>query len=101
MCGVGYRATAMEMPTAVGIGATREAAIADLNETLVATIAMLLASGGTPPQALGERKLEQVNIRISAEEKLLLRELARKFGDGRNTSDLIRSAIREKLGLPV
>ena len=61
-------------------------------EILTTAVAYMLEVGEVPPAAASENKrTEQINIRLTVEEKLLLEERARSKGF-RGISDFVRSA---------
>lgn len=82
----------LELPGAGGDGATAEAAVADTREALVTVAAYMLEKGERPPAPAGEgRRTEQVNIRLTAEERWRLE--SRSQGQGfRGLSDYVRAA---------
>ena len=76
-----YFGRGVELPTTFGDGATPAACMKDTREALTATVAYMLEQGETPPPAASEEKrTEQINLRVSAEEKLRLETLARQHG---------------------
>src|SRR5438105_207128 len=75
---VGYFARGMELPNVMADGRTIEQCIAQIRQALLATTAYLLETGQAPPPPAEEsRRREQINIRVTAEEKVLLEEAAR------------------------
>ena len=71
----------VELPTTFGDGPTPDACMADTREALTVTIAYMLEQGEAPPPAASEEKrTEQINLRVTAEEKLRLETLARQHG---------------------
>ena len=63
-----------------------------MRESLTTAVATILESGQVPPSPASEQKRsEQINIRVTAEEKLLLEEAARSRGF-RGLGDFVRSA---------
>jgi len=82
----------LELPTTYGDGATPEAAVADTREGLVVTVAYLLEQDERPPAPASEgRRTEQVNIRLTAEERLHLEGRSQAQGF-RGLSDYVRAA---------
>lgn len=81
----------VEFPTAYGDGKTPQECIASTREGLVAGVAYMLEKGERPPRPArwGERT-EQVNIRLSAEERLLLDNRSRAGGFS-GLSDYVRT----------
>lgn len=83
----------LELPTTYGDGATAEAAVASTREGLIATTAWMLERGERPPLPAGEgRRTEQVNIRLTAEERLRLENRSKAEGF-RGLSDYVRAAV--------
>lgn len=88
----GYCGCTIELPLVFGTGGTIEACVKDLLEAQTVTVAYLLEIGERPPSPASEDKREvQVNIRLTANEKLLIDEAARRTGF-RSISDFIRTA---------
>jgi predicted RNase H-like HicB family nuclease len=82
----------LEQPESGGDGATPEAAVADTREALVAMTAYMLEKGERPPAPAKEgRRTEQVNIRLTAEERLHLESRSQAQGF-RGLSDYVRAA---------
>jgi predicted RNase H-like HicB family nuclease len=81
----------VEFPTAYGDGSTVEECMASTREGLVAGVAYMLEKGARPPRParLGERS-EQVNIRLTAEERAMLENRSRA-GGFRGLSDYVRT----------
>lgn len=92
----GYLGRTVEMPFVMADGPTLEACAAETLEATTAAIATMLEMGQRPPSPAREGKREaQVNIRLTAEEKLTLEESARAAGY-RSVSDFIRAAALDK-----
>ena len=89
----GFVGRALEFPTVFERGASADECVRNTRTALVVAVATMLEQGDRPPapSAHGVRQT-QVNIRLSAEEKLLLEESARKAGF-RGVSDYIRSTV--------
>ncbi len=82
----------------MGGGKTISACAKNVLEATTAAVATILEMGDTPPSAAREGKRDQqVNIRLTAEEKLRLEEAARRDGF-RGLSDYLRSAAIERAG---
>jgi predicted RNase H-like HicB family nuclease len=87
-----YYGRAVEMPNVMNDGKTPDQCVKATREILTTAIAYMLESGRVPPPAATENKrTEQINVRVTAEEKLLLEEAARIKGF-RGLSDFLRSA---------
>ena len=86
----GYIAHVMEMPSVFASGETAAAALQAVQEHTFAAVATLLEMGRTPPApAAANRRTEQVNVRLTAEEKFRLEEAAKQQGF-RGLSDFVR-----------
>jgi predicted RNase H-like HicB family nuclease len=89
---VGFLGRGVEFPNAHGDGVTEEACIRDTREAMTLVTAYMLEEGQIPPSPASEEKRdEQVNVRLSKLEKLLLEEAARSRGY-RGVSDFMRAA---------
>jgi predicted RNase H-like HicB family nuclease len=89
---VGYLARGLEMPNVFADGRTVEECVRGIREALIVATATLLEMDETPPSPAGgqQERREQVNIRLTAEEKLRLEEAARSKGF-RGISDFVRT----------
>lgn len=87
-----------ELPTVFGDGKTVEKCVASTRDALAGAVALLIESGNRPPApATAARRTEQVNVRLTADEKLLLEASARRRGF-EGLSDFIRAAAIEATG---
>ena len=69
--------------------------IADTREALAGAVAYMIETAQRPPSPAREgRRTEQVNVRLTAEEKLVLETTARRKGF-QGLSDFIRNAALE------
>jgi predicted RNase H-like HicB family nuclease len=92
-----YYGRGLEMPFVMSDGKTPDECVRATRDALTAAVAYLLESGKTPPPPASENaRNEQVNIRLTTEEKLLLEEAARSRGF-RGISDYVRSASLSNL----
>jgi len=81
----------LELPGAWGDGKTPQEAVADTREAFVAVVGYMLEEGQRPPAPASEgRRVEQVNIRLTAEERALLENRSRASGF-RGVSDFVRA----------
>lgn len=88
---VGYFGRTVEMPTAMSDGKTIEECAANTLEATASGIAVMLEAGQTPPAPAREGKRDQqINIRLTADERLRLESLAAREGY-RSVSDYVRS----------
>lgn len=77
---------------AMNDGRTPDECIRNVRDILVTAVAGMLEKGQVPPApATEERRTEQVNVRLSAEEKLTLESAAQSQGY-KGLSDFVRSA---------
>lgn len=82
----------LELPHVFGDGPSVEACIDNTREALAGAVAHLIETGGRPPaSAKTGRRTEQVNVRLTVEEKLLLETSAKRDGF-EGLSDFIRAA---------
>lgn len=85
----------LEMPHVFGDGSTPAACIADTQQALQTAVAYLLEKGQSPPApARSGKRTQQVNVRLTAEEKAILEGTARRKGFA-GLSDFIRAAALE------
>lgn len=88
----------LEMPHVFGDGATPEACVKNTREALTSAAAYLIEAGQRPPApATTGRRSEQVNVRLTAEEKLRLEASAKRKGYS-GLSDFIRAVAVEAMG---
>ena len=86
-----YYGRGVELPMTFNDGKTPDHCMANTRDAFVSTVAYMLEKGETPPPPASEGiRTEQVNLRLSAEEKLSL-ETAAKQGGYRGLSDYVRS----------
>ena len=98
---VGFVGRGLEMPTVFADGRTPNECLRATGEALSAAVATMLEMGLRPPapSAKGTRQA-QINVRLTAEEKLFLEESARRAGF-RGLSDFVRAAALTHAGGPV
>ena len=88
---VGFMGNSVEMPNVWGDGKTPDACVRETREALTTAIATMLEMGEVPPMPTrDELRDQQINIRVTAREKLVLEEAARSKGF-RGISDFVRS----------
>ncbi len=86
-----YLGRSIELPHCLGQGVTIEACVESTRQVLEATVATMLEAGLRPPAPARQRmRTEQVNIRLTQEEKLVLEQAASIKGF-QNLSSYIRS----------
>ncbi len=94
----GFGATVFEMPNVYGFGETVDACIKETRELLESALAFMMESGEAIPLPSAEpKRTEQVNIRLTPDEKWQLEEAARRQGF-RGVSDYVRSATLHDQG---
>jgi predicted RNase H-like HicB family nuclease len=80
----------LELPGVMGDGPTPDRCVANVREALMAAVAHLIETGEPVPPATGERRTEQVNVRLTPAEKLDLEIAARREGY-QGVSDYVRA----------
>jgi hypothetical protein len=79
------------MPFVMNDGKTPDECVRATREALTTAVATLLESGEVPPSPASQHKrTEQINVRVTPEEKLVLEEAARSRGF-RGIGDYVRS----------
>jgi predicted RNase H-like HicB family nuclease len=92
-----YYGRGLELPHVMNDGTTPDECVENTRDILTTAVAYMLETGEVPPPPAGENKrTEQVNIRLTSEEKLLLEEAARSQGF-RGISDYMRSTSLAKI----
>lgn len=82
----------LELPNAYEDGSTPDECVKKTREMFVTVVASMIEGGEVPPPPASEgKRTEQVNIRLSAEEKLVLEASARRHGHA-GLAEYIRSA---------
>lgn len=96
-----YYGHSMELPGAMGDGKTPDQCVAATREAAAVVVAYMLEKGQTPPLPAREgARSEQVNIRLSVEEKAAIEAIATRFGF-RGVSDYVRTAAIAGFSGPV
>ena len=86
-----YVGTVLEMQEVIGVGGSPDECVEQTRELLVSALATMIEEGDEPPApASANKRTEQVNIRLTQSEKLLLEDAARA-GGFRGVSDYLRS----------
>ena len=82
----------LELPLTMNDGRTADACVTNVRDAMVTTVATMLERGETPPPPANEqRRTEQVNVRLTVEEKLVLDAAASRGGAG-GVSEFVREA---------
>jgi len=88
---LGFIGSSVEIPTVFADAKTPEKCYKATQEALMVAVATMIECGQRPPQpASAGRRTEQVNVRLTAEEKLLFANAAMNLGF-KGISDFIRS----------
>lgn len=94
---LGFIGTSIELPTVFSDGKTPDKCYKSTQQALTVAAATMIESGQKPPQSSSTKKrTAQVNIRLSAEEKLLLSNSATNSGF-KGLSDFIRDAALRRI----
>jgi len=81
----------LELPSVFGEGGSPDECVSDTREALTAAVATMLEAGQTPPPAARQGvRSEQVNVRLTPEERAILETTAKRKGF-RGLSDFIRA----------
>lgn len=92
---LGYLGSAIEMPMVFADGRTPDQCVKAVREALSVAVATMLEMGKRPPVARGQRT-QQVNVRLSPDEKLALEEAASQMGF-KGLSDYVRAAALHRV----
>ncbi len=93
-----YYGRGLEMPYVMGDGKTPDRCVKATRESLTVAVATALEAGETPPApASGGKRSEQVNVRLTTEEKLLLESAARSRGF-KGLGDFVRATVLAHAG---
>ena len=85
----------LELPYVFGDGGTPAKCLENTREAFAVAVAHLLEQGERPPTPASEgTRTQQVNVRLTADEKLLLETVANRKGF-KGLSDFIRAAALE------
>ncbi len=85
----------LELPRVFGDGPTVERCVQDTRDALTGAVALLLEGGSRLPTPARENtRTQQVNVRLTAEERILLETASKRKGFN-GLSDFIRTAALE------
>lgn len=89
----GYFGRGVEFPNVMSDGPTPEACLASVREALTLAVSTMLEDGEVPPtpNRFSDNRDQQVNVRLSSFERLVLEEAAQSRGY-RGISDFMRAA---------
>ena len=94
---LGFIGCSVELPTVFADAKTPEQCYKATEEALMVAVATMIESGQRPPQpASARRRTEQVNVRLTAEEKLLFANAAMNLGF-KGVSDFIRNSALDRV----
>lgn len=97
----GYNGSSVELPTVLADGRTPNECYRATQEALIATVATMIESGQQPPlPSSAKKRTVQVNIKLTAEEKLLLSGAAKSFGYKGLSDFLRRAALKQVYSMP-
>jgi predicted RNase H-like HicB family nuclease len=88
---LGFIGSSIELPTVFADAKTPEHCYKAIQEAIMVAVATMIECGQRPPQPISARKRsEQVNVRLTAEEKVLLSNAASNQGF-KGISDFLRN----------
>lgn len=94
---LGFIGSSVELPTVFADGKTQEECLKAIEQALAGAVATMIIDGRKPPQpSTAKKRSEQINIRLTSYEKLLLTNKAADLGF-KGISDLIRTTIIRNL----
>jgi len=94
---LGFIGSSVELPTVFADAKTPEKCYKATQEALMVAVATMIECGQRPPQpASARRRNEQVNVRLTAEEKLLFTNAAMNLGF-KGISDFIRNSALNRV----
>ena len=94
---LGFVGSSVEMPTVFADAKTLQQCYKLTQVALMIAVAMMLERGQRPPQPASEGlRTEQVNVRLTAEEKLLFTNAAANLGF-KGISDFIRNSALDRV----
>ena len=90
--GLGFVGASIELPMVFADGKTTEQCCKNTREALTVAVATMIECGQSPPSPASEKKRNlQMNIRLTAEEKIKLTRTSRNLGF-KGVSDFVRHA---------
>lgn len=94
---LGFIGSAVELPTVFADAKTPEDCYKATEDALAIAVATMIENGQRPPQpASAGQRTEQVNVRLTAEEKLLFSNAAMNLGF-KGISDFIRNSALDRV----
>lgn len=93
---VGYVGSSVELPSVFADGPTPDSCVEAIHQALTYAVATMIEGGQNPPApASSEKRDVQLNVRLTAQEKFVLQETARRLGF-KGVSDFVRIAALER-----
>lgn len=94
---LGFIGSSVEMPTVFADAKTPEQCYKATQEALMVAVATMIECGQRPPQpASAKKRNEQVNVRLTSEEKILLSNAASSLGF-KGISDFLRNVALNRV----
>jgi len=94
---LGFIGSSVELPTVFADAKTPEQCYKATQEALMVAVSTMIERGQRPPQpASAKKRYEQVNVRLTSEEKILLSNVASSLGF-KGISDFIRNAALNRV----
>ena len=94
---LGYIGSAVELPTVFADARTPEDCYKATEEALMIAVATMIECGQRPPQpASAKKRNEQINVRLTSEEKTLLSNAASNLGF-KGISDFLRNVALNRV----
>ena len=93
---LGYIGSSIELPTVFADARTPDACVKATREAMTVAVATLLELGRRPPSGRHQRT-QQVNIRLTPDERLALAEAASRLGY-KGISEYVRAAALSRIG---
>jgi len=91
---LGFMGTSIELPTVFADGKTANQCVLATRDALSVAVASMLERGLRPPISR-ERRSIQINVRLTADEKLALEEAASRLGY-KGVSEYVRAAALDR-----
>ncbi len=94
---LGFTASCVEIPTVFADGKSANKCVEAMRKALTYAIATMIESGDTPPfPSTDKKRVVQVNVRLTYEEKLLLSSKSKSRGF-KGLSDFIRTSVLDHI----
>ena len=92
----GFIGSAVELPTVFAEGPTPDSCLEATQQALTYAVATMIECGQNPPAPASSGKRDvQLNVRLTAQERFVLQETARRLGF-KGVSDFVRAAALER-----